>query len=78
MRRNKRNSREQIVPDGSPPALPLSYAEVETILAEVFDAADVQRTRFRARLKHFRKLGLPTQKPGRVLACAMSGQSFSS
>jgi hypothetical protein len=42
-----------------------TYAEVETALAKVYDAADVQKTAFRGRLKHFRKLGMPQQQPGK-------------
>jgi hypothetical protein len=42
-----------------------TYAEVETALAKVYDAADVQKTAFRGRLKHFRKLGIPQQQPGK-------------
>ena len=41
------------------------YAQVEAALAKVYDAEDVQRTAFRGRLKHFRKLGIPQQQPGK-------------
>jgi len=45
---------------------PLAYAEVEAVLAKVYGAeGDVQRTAFRARLKHFKRLGIPRQKPGK-------------
>jgi hypothetical protein len=42
-----------------------SYAEVEAALAKLYEAEDVQQTTFRARLKHFRKLGIPEQTPGK-------------
>ena len=42
-----------------------TYAEVEDALAKVYDATDVQKTTFRGRLKHFRKLGIPSQQPGK-------------
>jgi hypothetical protein len=60
----KRNPRERIVRSSSP-APTLAYAEVETVLARVFDAEDAQPTAFRARLKHFRKLGIPAKNPGK-------------
>jgi len=42
------------------PQLPTwGYAEIETALAKVYGAEHVQRTAFRARLKHFRKLKIP-------------------
>ena len=45
---------------------PLAYAEVEAALAKVYGAeGNVQRTTFRARLKHFKRLGIPRQKPGK-------------
>ena len=45
---------------------PLAYAEVEAALAKVYGAeGNVQRTTFRARLKHFKRLGIPQQKPGK-------------
>jgi len=48
------------------PAGPIyGYAEVEAALAKVYDAEDAQRTAFRGRLKHFRKLGIPQQQPGK-------------
>jgi hypothetical protein len=49
----------------SPAAATFGYAQVETALAQIYEAADVQRTTFRARLKHFRKLGLPQRHPGK-------------
>jgi hypothetical protein len=45
--------------------LAYAYAQVEAALAKVYDAADVQRTAFRGRLKHFRKLGIPQNTPGK-------------
>src|ERR1700692_1654854 len=42
-----------------------TYAEVEDALAKVYDATDVQKTAFRGRLKHFRKLGIPSKQPGK-------------
>jgi hypothetical protein len=43
-----------------------SYAVVETALANIFGAdPDVQRGAFRARLKHFQRLGLPGIESGK-------------
>lgn len=42
-----------------------SYAQVETALAKVYAAEHVQQTAFRGRLKHFRKLGIPSLQPGK-------------
>jgi hypothetical protein len=42
-----------------------TYSEVETALAKVYNATDVQKTTFRGRLKHFRKLEIPSQQPGK-------------
>jgi hypothetical protein len=42
-----------------------SYAQVETALAQAFDAREVQQGAFQGRLKHFRKLGLPQKTPGK-------------
>jgi hypothetical protein len=48
------------------PAAPsFGYAEVEQALAKLYDAEDVQREAFRGRLKHFRKLRIPQQQPGK-------------
>ena len=50
----------------SPPAIStFAYAQVEGALAKLYDAEDVQRTTFRGRLKHFRKLGIPQHSPGK-------------
>jgi hypothetical protein len=50
----------------SPPAAPtFGYAQVERALASLCEAENVQRTAFRGRLKHFRKLGIPQQQPGK-------------
>jgi hypothetical protein len=70
----KRKARERIVPlEASPLAVPspalgrpvLGYARVETALAQVYQAEHVQKTAFRGRLKHFRKLGIPQHNPGK-------------
>jgi hypothetical protein len=70
----KRKVRERIVPfEASPlaiasPALgtpALGYAHVEAALARVYGAEGVQKTAFRGRLKHFRKLGIPQRNPGK-------------
>jgi hypothetical protein len=54
------NTREETV------ERPLAYAEVEAALAKVDGAeGDVQRTTFRARVKHFKRLGIPRQNPGK-------------
>jgi hypothetical protein len=59
MGRKQRNPRERIV-------IPtFAYAEVETALAKIFDAEDVQREVFRACLKNFRRLGIPAETPGK-------------
>jgi hypothetical protein len=42
-----------------------SYAEVETALAQLYDAKHVQRAAFRGRLKHIRKLKIPQEQPGK-------------
>jgi hypothetical protein len=42
-----------------------TYAEVEGALAKLYAADAVQKTTFRARLKHFRKLGIPQRQPGK-------------
>jgi hypothetical protein len=64
MKRNKRNAPKRIV--RSPRSAPtFAYAEVESALAKVFDAEDAQPGAFRARLKHFRKLGIPAKNPGK-------------
>jgi hypothetical protein len=55
----KRKARKEIVTRTWP------YAAVETALAQVFDAAHVQKTAFRWKLKNFRKLGMPQHHPGR-------------
>jgi hypothetical protein len=47
------------------PSATYGYAQVELILAKVFDAEDAQRGAFRGRLKHFRKLGIPAKNPGK-------------
>jgi hypothetical protein len=49
----------------TPATATLGYARVESILARVFDAEDAQRGAFRGRLKHFRKLGIPAENPGK-------------
>jgi hypothetical protein len=46
-------------------AATFTYAEVERALAKVYDAMDAQKTAFRGRLKHFRKLGIPSKQPGK-------------
>jgi hypothetical protein len=61
----QRNSREQTARRHSPASAPFGYARVESILAKVFDAEDAQRGAFRGRLKHFRKLGIPAENPGK-------------
>jgi hypothetical protein len=64
MRRTQRNVSKRIV--RSPrPAPTFGYSEVESALAEVFDAGDAQRGIFRARLQNFRKLGIPATNPGK-------------
>jgi hypothetical protein len=60
----KRNARKRIV-RRSPPAPTFSYAQVEAALAKTYESEDVQRRAFRGRLKHFRKLGIPQQQPGK-------------
>ena len=66
-----RKARERVVKRGrapvgqSAPQTAFSYARVETALAQVFGAELLQRTVFRARLKHFRRLGIPSQNPGK-------------
>jgi hypothetical protein len=42
-----------------------SYAEVEGALANLYAAKVVQQTTFRGRLKHFRKLQIPEEQPGK-------------
>jgi hypothetical protein len=43
-----------------------SYAVIETSLASIFGASpDIQRAAFRARLKHFQRLGLPGIESGK-------------
>jgi hypothetical protein len=64
MKRNQRNASKRIV--RSSRSVPtFAYAEVESALAEVFDARDAQPTTFRARLQNFRKLGIPAANPGK-------------
>jgi hypothetical protein len=63
----QRNPRER---SGKPPAsvtTTYSYAAVEVALARIYGAEAARRTTttFRARLKHFRKLGVPVTNPGR-------------
>jgi hypothetical protein len=67
----KRKTREGIV---RPEAPPLGYARVEAALARIYRAEDVQQTTFRARLKHLRKLGVPSQNPGKGAPLAYSMQ----
>ena len=50
---------------GSAPAQPFEYARVERALARVYQAEHVREKAFRGRLKHFRKLGVPNQNPGK-------------
>lgn len=62
----QRNPRKPTARRPSPPATAtFGYAQVELILARVFDAEDAQRGAFRGRLKHFRKLGIPAKNPGK-------------
>ena len=61
----QRNPREQTARRPSPATATFGYARVESILAKVFDAEDAQRGAFRGRLKHFRKLGIPEENPGK-------------
>jgi len=70
----KRKAREKnVLLEASPlavasPALrtpALGYARVEAALARVYDAEGVQKSAFRGRLKHFRKLGIPHHNPGK-------------
>jgi hypothetical protein len=62
----QRNPRKQTARRHSPSATAtFGYARVESILAKVFDAEDAQRGAFRGRLKHFRKLGIPAENPGK-------------
>jgi hypothetical protein len=63
----QRNAREQRVRAGrrSAPGPSFSYAQVETALAKVYNAVDVQQGAFQGRLKHLRKLGLPRKTPGK-------------
>ena len=63
----QRNARQQRVRAGrrSAPGPSFSYAQVETALAKVYDAVDVQQKAFQGRLKHLRKLGLPQKTPGK-------------
>jgi hypothetical protein len=62
----QRNSRQQTARRHPPSAsATFGYAQVESILAKVFDAEDAQRGAFRGRLKHFRKLGIPAKNPGK-------------
>jgi hypothetical protein len=43
-----------------------SYAEIEQALAAAFGVSpDVRERQFRARLKHFSRLGVPSNKPGK-------------
>lgn len=41
------------------------YARVKSALAKIFDVEDAQEGAFRGRLKHFRKLGIPAENPGK-------------
>jgi len=59
----KRKTRKGIVRPDAPPLF--GYARVEAALARIYRAEDVQQTTFRARLKHFRKLGVPSDNPGK-------------
>jgi hypothetical protein len=59
----QRTARKQTVRRPSPTVL--SYARVEAALAKVFDVEDAQHGAFRGRLKHFRKLGIPAETPGK-------------
>ena len=62
----QRNLREKTARRHSPSATAtFGYAQVESILAKIFDAEDAQRGAFRGRLKHFRKLGIPGKNPGK-------------
>jgi hypothetical protein len=58
-------ARQGLVRQSPPVAATFGYAQVETALARIYESEDVQRTAFRARLKHFRKLGLPQRQPGK-------------
>ena len=61
-----RNPREQTVRRRPPSAVrTFGYAQVELALAKVFDVEDTQQGAFRGRLKHFRKLGIPEENPGK-------------
>jgi hypothetical protein len=62
----QRNPREQTARWHPPPATAtFGYAQVESALARVFDLEDAQEGAFRGRLKHFRKLGIPAENPGK-------------
>src|SRR4051794_8439181 len=63
----QRNRRKRTVRAGrrSGSGTGFTYAQVETTLAQAFDAQDVQQGAFQGRLKHFRKLGLPQKTPGK-------------
>lgn len=52
------------------------YREIETALAAAFDVSDFQETSFRARLKHFRKLGILTSTPGKGGRIRYSGDEI--
>jgi hypothetical protein len=55
----KRNVRKPKEPAG------FDYADVEAALAKLYAAEHVQETTFRARLKNFKRLGLPSRRPGK-------------
>ena len=56
MKRNVRKPRESAGFD---------YADIEAALAKLYGAEHVRETTFRARLKHLKRLGLPSRRPGK-------------
>jgi hypothetical protein len=54
-----------IAPGAQPVPRTFGYGEIETFLAKMYDAEDVQRSRFRSRVQHFRKCGLPQKRVGK-------------
>lgn len=53
-----------------------SYSQVESVLAQISGIEDSRKSAFRGRLKHFRRLGLIAEKPGKGKKISYSVQDI--
>lgn len=61
---------------GEPVAPSYGYRQVETALARAFGVEKFQETSFRARLKHFKKLGVPSTTSGPGIRIRYTGDDI--